>query len=57
MGKLIYEGEYLNGEKNGYGKEYHFCSKLVFEGEYLNGERKGIKKIYNLIFIYAQKCQ
>ena len=36
-GKLIgYEGEYLNGEKNGKGKEYDHSGELVFEGEYLN---------------------
>ena len=39
---LIYEGEYLNGKKNGKGKEYDkFNGKLIFEGEYLNGKRKG----------------
>ena len=38
-GKLIFEGEYLNGERNGKGKEY-YDDKLVFEGEYLNGKRK-----------------
>ena len=36
---LVYEGEYLNGLRNGYGKEYK-NGKLIFEGEYLNGERK-----------------
>ena len=41
--KLIYEGEYLKGERNGKGKEY-FKNKLIFEGEYLNGkELKGKK--------------
>ena len=40
--KLIYEGEYLNGERKGKGKEYDFNGKLEFEGEYLNGKR--IKK-------------
>ena len=32
--ELIYEGEYLNGKKNGKGKEYFSCN-LSFEGEYL----------------------
>ena len=32
--KLIYLGEYLNGERNGYGKEYFEDGKLKFEGEY-----------------------
>ena len=40
-GKLMYEGEYLNGEKNGQGKEYDNSGKLVFEGQYLNGEKNG----------------
>ena len=34
-GKLIFEGEYLNGE----GKEYDYDGDLLFEGEYLNGKR------------------
>ena len=38
-GKLLFEGEYLNGKRNGKGKEYN-DGKLVFEGEYLNGKRK-----------------
>ena len=37
--KLIFEGEYLNGERNGRGKEYYENGKLKFDGEYLNGER------------------
>ena len=35
---LIYEGNYLNGERHGKGKEYAL-NHLVFEGEYLNGKR------------------
>ena len=38
---LIFEGEYLNGKRNGKGKEYHSNGKLEFEAEYLNGERNG----------------
>ena len=34
----IFIGEYINGERNGKGKEY-YDYKLKFEGEYLNGER------------------
>ena len=37
---------YLNGERNGKGKEYD-KGKLIFEGEYLNGERHGKGKEYN----------
>ena len=46
--ELIFEGEYLNGIKNGKGKEY-VNGKLIFKGEYLNGKKwngKGIE--YNL---------
>ena len=39
-GKLLFEGEYLNGQRNGEGKEYNFINgKLEFEGEYLNGKK------------------
>ena len=37
--KLIFEGEYLNGKRNGKGKEYYWNKdNLKFEGEYLNGK-------------------
>ena len=36
-GKIIFEGEYLNGKRNGMGKEYN-NGELLFEGEYLNGK-------------------
>ena len=45
-GQLKFEGEYLNGERNGKGNEYYYDGKLIFEGEYLNGERKEGKE-YN----------
>ena len=45
--KLIFEGEYLNGKKNGKGKEYFFDGTLNFEGEYLNGEKNGKGKEYS----------
>ena len=46
-GNLIFEGEYLNGQKNGYGKEYNSEGKLIYEGKYLNGlELKPDKMIY-----------
>ena len=37
--ELIYEGEYLNGKRNGKGKEYNYDGYLKYEGEYLNGKR------------------
>ena len=36
---MIFEGEYLNGEKNGKCKKY--CDELIYEGEYLNDKRNG----------------
>ena len=46
LNKLIFEGEYLDGVKNGFGREYNNDSKLIFEGEYLNGEKHGTGKEY-----------
>ena len=43
--ELKFEGKYLNGERNGMGKEY-VCNVLRFEGEYLNGLRNGKGKEY-----------
>ena len=37
---LVFEGDYLNGERNGKGKEYKF-GDLIYEGEYLNDKRHG----------------
>ena len=37
-GKLEFEGEYINWDRNGQGKEYNY-GKLIFEGEYLYGEK------------------
>ena len=48
-GKLLFEGEYLNGEFNGKGKQYNFINgNLQFEGEYLYGKINGKGKEYNL---------
>ena len=60
---LIFEGDYLNGERNGKGKEYSDYGDLWFEGEYLNGKRHGKRKEYyftgELLFegeyLYGQK--
>ena len=32
--KLIYEGEYLNCERNRKGKEYNLEGELIYDGEY-----------------------
>ena len=44
--KLIFEGEYKNGKREGYGKEYYEAGYLEFEGEYKNGKRNGKGKEY-----------
>jgi len=46
FGNLEFEGEYLNGKRNGKGKEY-IAGILEFEGEYLNGQKNGKGKEYN----------
>ena len=44
---LVFEGEYLNGRRNGKGKEYYNFEDenhkkfLKFEGNYLNGKKNG----------------
>ena len=46
--KLIFEGEYINGVRNGKGKEYDYNNNnVIFEGEYINGKRNGFGKEYN----------
>ena len=35
---LLFEGKFLNGKKNGKGKEYYNNKKLKSEGEYLKGK-------------------
>jgi len=50
---LIFEGEYLNGLRNGKGKEYNYEGKLKFEGEYLNGNKwngKGYDGSNNVVY-------
>jgi len=48
-GQLIFEGEYLNGERwKGKGYIYDdYRKRLLFEGEYLNGKKNGKGKEYN----------
>ena len=43
--KLLFETDYLNGQRNGKGKEY-LNGILIYEGEYLNGQRNGKGKEY-----------
>ena len=46
--QLLFEGDYINGEKNGKGKEYS-GDDLIFEGEYKDGKKNGKGKCYNQI--------
>ena len=49
--KIIFEGEYINGEKN--GREYNSEGNLIFEGKYKNGKKffgKEYDNNKNLIF-------
>ena len=39
-GVLNFDGEYLNGKRNGKGKQYFWNKKIEFDGEYLNGKKK-----------------
>ena len=43
---LKFEGEYLNGQRHGKGKEYNIEGDLMYEGDYLNGKRHGQGKEY-----------
>ena len=41
------EGNFLNREKNGEGKEYNLYNRLIFEGEFFKGKKNGLGKEYN----------
>ena len=50
---MKFEGEFLNGKKNGKGKEYSKTCKLSFEGEYLNDKKwngKGYDPFNNQVY-------
>ena len=50
--KLLFEGKYFKGKKNGKGKEFYDDGKIKFEGEYLNGRKlkgKGLDEKGNII--------
>ena len=48
INKLLYDGELLNGKRNGKGKEFNNNGKLIFEGTFENGKRwNGKGKEYN----------
>ena len=43
FGDKIFEGQFINGERNGQGKEYKLHN-IIFAGEYKNGKRHGMGK-------------
>ena len=43
--RLLFEGQYSKGRKNGKGKEYNEENEIIFEGEYLNGKKWESKRI------------
>ena len=53
--KSIFEGEYLNGKRNGKGIEYDTNSEIKFEGQYLNRLKNGKRKEYYYKNFYYQK--
>ena len=51
----LFEGEYINGEKNGKGRKY-MRGNLIFEGEFLNDEYwKGKGRFYPFSRNIAQR--
>ena len=49
FGKKIYEGEFKNGKRHGYGKLYDsFFNVLEYEGEFKDGKIHGYGKEYDL---------
>ena len=51
-GILIFDEEYLNGEKNNIGKEYIDERELIYEGEYLNRKKNAKGKDNNNSIIF-----
>ena len=51
--RLLFEGQYSKGRKNGKGKEYNEENEIIFEGEYLNGKKwkgKGYDNLNNEVY-------
>ena len=42
-GKLLFKGQYYNGERNGNGEEYYY-SDIEYKGEFKDGKRNGYGK-------------
>ena len=46
--RILFEGQYSNGNKNGKGREYDLEGRIIFDGEYYDGKKwNGTEKIYN----------
>ena len=46
--RLLFEGQYSNRNRNGFGKEFDEEGNIIFEGEYVDGKRwKGKAKEYD----------
>ena len=41
---IIYDGKWLNGKKNGFGKEYNGNEIIIYEGCFKEDKRNGIGK-------------
>ena len=54
MDNLIFEGKYVNGQRNGRGKEYDGNGKQIFGGEYLNDKRFKKNKFDSCINIWIK---
>ena len=45
-GYVIYEGEYINGKRNGKGKEYN--NEIIFDGICFNNYKRKEKNIWKV---------
>ena len=49
-GELQFEGKYLNGKRNGKGKEYWSGGELRFDGEFLDAKKLKVTVYYKSSF-------
>ena len=47
-GNLEFEGKFLNGKRNGQGKQYNHEGKLVYKGQFINN-RRASRNLCNII--------
>ena len=53
--KLIFEGIFIKGMKNGKGKEYNEKGEIIFEGEYFEAEEGQLWILFIKIFKFIYK--